>query len=61
MGSVIAAHSDCTYDILYDDGDSELQVPARFVRDARLSAPAPNLSSKATPLLFALSTLTIIS
>ena len=45
LGSVIAAHSDCTYDILYDDGDSELQVPARFVRDARLSAPVPNRKS----------------
>ena len=45
VGSVIAAHSDCTYDILYFDGESEYHVPARFVRDARLSAPAPNRKS----------------
>ena len=42
-----AVHDDGSYDILYNDGDTESRVPSRFVREARQKTAAKRPASAA--------------
>ena len=50
-GEIVACNADCTFDVLYDDGDRETHVPLNFIKVVGGAAPAPVPAPKPAPAL----------